>query len=215
MHKNKTTLVIVDDHPVLRRGLKALIEQDSQLQVRREFAGIRQTLDYLEKCQSLPHVALVDLSLQDGNGIDLIKTIANRFSAIKVLVLSILEESVFAARCLAVGARGYIMKSEGPDRMLAAVRAVAKGQLWLSESVSLALIDKQIANGRVEPQPEKLSRREREVLGYIRQGFKSGEIASIMGISSKTVNSHKESLKQKLGAITASQLAVYAGPVDA
>ena len=106
MHKNKTTLVIVDDHPVLRRGLNALIEQDSQLQVRREFAGIRQSLDYLEKCQSLPHVALVDLSLQDGNGIDLIKTIANRFSAIKVLVLSILEESVFAARCLAVGARG-------------------------------------------------------------------------------------------------------------
>ena len=214
MKLSKTTVIIVDDHPVLRRGLKAFIDQDLHLQVRKELASIDQTVAYLEKCQRLPQVALIDLSLADGNGLDLIKTISVRYSKINTLVLSMLEESVFAARSLAAGARGYIMKSESPDQILTAIKEVACGRLWLSQHASMALIDKQILAGRMGETPNKLSHREREVLSYISQGLKSSEIACVMGISSKTVNSHKESLKQKLGANSSSELSVFASLKD-
>lgn len=208
MSDKLVSVLVVDDHPVVRRGIEVLIKLEPKLYLKRDLGSYQETLDYLGSCQVLPNVAVIDLSLKDGNGIELIRIINQKYQSINILVLSMHEESVFISQCLRAGARGYIMKSSPPFKFIQAIKSVASGELWLSEEVAKSLLNKQYdLQKKVK---DKFSKREKEVLRLMAMGYKSADIAASLGISVKTINTHKENLKNKLGLSSIEQLIAYA-----
>ena len=211
VRKKMISILIVDDHPVLRRGLRFLLEQEPDFDVVKDLDGITDTLEYLESCESLPDVALVDISLKGETGIELIGTIRHRFPTVKNIVITMHEERVYGQRSLKNGALGYIMKSEDPAVVAYAIRKVNAGQLWISQDLSKIIVEQQYCkSSNSDENLLSFSSRERQVLLRISSGLKSSDIANDMGLSVKTINTYKERLKDKLGLESTSQLLKYA-----
>ena len=202
------SLLIVDDHPVVQRGLNLLIDQDPRFFLRKCLSNCQEALAYLASCQVLPQMALIDLSLPDGNGLQLIQRIHKDYRSIRVLAFSMHEESVFATQALHCGAKGYLMKSEPPEKLIAALHTIADGGLWVSPAVAQNVVQQQFE--QPGGQTTRCSVREQQVLDLIAQGLRTKEIAERMAISVKTVNTYKENLKAKLGLASVAQLMVYA-----
>lgn len=206
----KIKVLIVDDHPVLRQGLKLLINQEKDLQVCGEAEDSRQALQVIKTLK--PDLAIVDLSLKKASGIDLIKDIRTVSTRLIVLVLSIHDESFYAERALRAGAKGYVMKQEGTETIVKAIRQVLKGEIYLSESMSKKLLQTAFSDelpGNV-PSPKQLSDRELEVLRLLGKGFSTQEIADQMCLSAKTIETHNQNIKNKLRFDSALKLRQYA-----
>lgn len=208
--KQKNRIFIVDDHPIVRKGLAQLINQENDLVVCGEADNAESALEFLNKAR--PDLAIVDISLRGIDGIELTKRMKARFDNIPVLVVSMHDESLFAERALRVGARGYIMKQEAIERMLEAIRKVLRGELYVSERVSANIV-KRFVDGKSErmSSPEELlSDREMEVFQLIGQGFTTRQIADQLHVSAKTVEAYRAKIKEKLDLKNATELLKHA-----
>jgi len=208
--KGKRKIFIVDDHPIVRKGLSQMINQEADLVVCGEADSAQHALESLKKSQ--PDLMIVDISLQGIDGIELIKIIKTRYGNLPVLVVSMHDESLFAERALRVGARGYIMKQEAIEKMMEAIRRVLRGELYISEGVSANIV-KRFIDGKAETTKsaiEILSDRELEVFQLIGQGIGTRQIADNLNVSIKTVESYRANIKEKLKLKNATELMKHA-----
>ena len=202
------SIFIVDDHPLVRHGLRLLIEGEPEYSVYGEAASIRETLLAISAAR-LPDLVIIDLSLPDGNGLSLIKRLLARFPNLLILVSSMHDENMFAERVLRAGAKGYINKQAGAEDFIAAIKQILDGKTCFSPQVMqhFSLSDS-IINQQEELSPvQKLSNRELEIFEHIGQGLGTGDIARRLKLSIKTVETHRANIKNKLGLTSADELA--------
>ena len=202
-------IVVIDDHPLFRRGLEQLINSsDDDFNVCGEASDAATGMEIIRRLR--PDLAIVDLSLPGANGIELIKNIRAEFKQLPVLILSMHDESLYAVRGLRAGAQGYVMKEEALENVIVAIREVLAGRPYLSRDMSAKLITN-FAGGNVQASPtDKLSDRELEILELIGKGRDVREIARALHISGKTVETHRAHIKEKLNLKNARQVARFA-----
>lgn len=196
-HEGKR-IVIVDDHPIVRDGLKQMIEQASGIRVCGEASNADEALRVVKELK--PDLVLVDVFLDGINGIELTKLLCEKHPSIRVLVLSMHDESLYAERAIRAGARGYVMKQEASLTILNAMTKVLEGGVYVSDAVRTTISD--IEPGRFNLDPEtirrQLSSRELAVFEAIGQGLDRPDIADALDISIKTVETHRSNIKYKL-----------------
>lgn len=202
----KKRIVIVDDHPIIRQGFAQLINQEEDLAVIGEAEDAPGAVELIEETK--PDLALVDLSLKNSNGIELIKDLGKIQPELKVLVISLHDESVYAERALRAGARGFIMKAEATESVMTAIRMVLRGEIYLSEKMRNHLLSSMTGGGssRALSPTELLSDRELEVFQAIGRGASTREIAESLCLSVKTIETYKSHLKQKLDLKNSTEL---------
>jgi DNA-binding NarL/FixJ family response regulator len=203
-------ILIVDDHPMMRKGLAQLIDNEPDLKVCAEADTAGQAIDLVVKQKF--DLALLDISLPDKNGLELIKDIRALNPELPVLVVSMHDELIYAERVLRAGGQGYIMKQEGGVKFLAAIRQVLSGHVYVSQIMSTRILD--VFSGKQNRDSgspvRKFSDREFEIFQLVGQGVGTGEIAERLRLSIKTVETHRASIKKKLGVKTAVELVRYA-----
>jgi len=204
----KFKIVIVDDHPVMRMGLSAMINGTSDLQVVAEAGSSNEAIEVMESLNGEFDLAILDMSLPDRNGLELLKDLRAMDGNVRCLFISSHDENIYAERVLRAGGRGYVMKDRAPDCLVEAVRTVLKGGVFLSPEMT-AKIMQTLASGKVGGLTA-LTDRELEVYRYIGEGKSSREIAGIMGISIRTVDAHRTHIKDKLGLRDAADLTYQA-----
>jgi DNA-binding NarL/FixJ family response regulator len=202
-------IVLVDDHPLFRKGLQQLINSTDETCCVCGEAG--DAAEGMTKIRQLkPDLVIVDLSLPGANGIELIKNIRAEFPKLPVLILSMHDESLYALRALRAGAQGYVMKQEALENVIGAIREVLAGRPYLSTEMSAKLITN-FASGTSQGGPtDKLSDRELEILELIGKGRDVHEIAEALHISRKTVETHRAHIREKLGLKNARQVNRFA-----
>jgi DNA-binding NarL/FixJ family response regulator len=205
----KSKVFLVDDHPILRQGLGKLINDQPDMTVCGEAENPPHALEGIGRTK--PDLVLLDLSLAGGDGMELCRQLQERFSGLPVLVVSMHDESLYAERCLRAGAMGYVMKQEPPDRVVSAMRKVLSGNIYLSEAMSEKLLRNFSGGRRADAAPlERLSDRELEIFRLIGKGHSVRAIAEQLFLSPKTVEAHKEHIKQKLNLKSSNELLQYA-----
>ncbi len=204
--KRRSRILVVDDHPVVREGLALRIGREPDLAICCTAETAQQALAQIESGQA--DLAIVDISLGDSNGIELIKDIRACQPKLPVLVLSMHEESLYAQRALRAGAKGYIMKQEPMEKLLKAIRKVLAGGIYLSDPLTRQMINSAISGGPASiPSPiGRLSDRELEVFQLIGRGRTTHQIADALHLSMKTVSSHRESIKLKMELSNSAEL---------
>ena len=203
--KPAARVLIVDDHPAVREGLAIRLSRQPDLEVCGEaadaFAALRLAAD------SDPDVIVVDISLRTGDGIELIKRLKARGTRARMLVWSMYSESLYAERALHAGAAGYVTKEEATDTIVAAIRHVLAGGIYLSPRMTESVVRRSVAGSGEGPLPEPvagLSDRELEVFRHLGRGLDTHQIADLMQISPKTVETYRARIKEKLSLDTAS-----------
>jgi len=204
------SVLIVDDHPIVRQGLSQLINAEDDLEVCGDAATVEEALQSLG--ESYPDVVIVDLSLAHSDGLELIKEIRSETRDLPVLVLSMHDENMYAERLLSAGANGYIMKQAAADQLLIALRRVLAGGVYVSEHLGSSMIERFAGNDRKKASNpiERLSNRELQVLNLIGRGKTTREVAENLTLSVKTVESHRQRIKKKLNLQTSAQLVQFA-----
>jgi DNA-binding NarL/FixJ family response regulator len=201
---------IVDDHPLVRQGLKQLIGLEPDMEVCGEAESGPEAIRRVAEVR--PSVVTVDISLRDSNGLDLVKGLHDLIPGLPIVVLSMHDEAYYAERVLRSGASAYVMKDEPPETIVMAVRMALAGELRVSPRMSARLLSKVV--GRVgreaAPAVDGLSDRELEVLDLIGRGHGTRKIAGTLHISVKTVEAHRENIKRKLMLSDANDLVQYA-----
>jgi DNA-binding NarL/FixJ family response regulator len=193
----RTTFLVVDDHPIFRQGLVALVGSDPHYEIIAEAGSVGEALDVLER--RVPDMALVDISLLDQSGLELVKTIKASYPDVLILIISMHDETIYAERAIKAGARGYVMKQEAASVMLNAIRTVLSGKIYISAAMRDRLLESIFVTDEAKPTGvESLSDRELQVLELIGQGYGAAEIARMLNLSVKTVNVYREHLKEKL-----------------
>jgi DNA-binding NarL/FixJ family response regulator len=206
----KLHVLIVDDHPMMRQGLAQLINSEPDLAVCCEAGTAGQALDCITA--GAPDLMLVDITLPDKNGLELIKDIQSLHPELPMLVVSMHDESLYAERVLRAGGRGYIMKQEGGKKIMEAIRQVLRGQIYVSEKMSAKILET-FSGRRSEAGSSpvgKLTDREFEVFELIGRGTSTREIAQKLHLSPKTVEVHRLHIKEKLQLSHASELVLHA-----
>ncbi|HMB94627.1 MAG TPA: response regulator transcription factor [Tepidisphaeraceae bacterium] len=205
----RAKVLLVDDHPIVRQGLVQLINASPDLVVTGEASTGREAMEIIAK--SNPDIAIVDISLEDRNGVELIKDIIAQKPNLPCLALSMYDEAMYAMRVLRAGGRGYVMKHEVPKKVLGAIRQVLDGHVYLSEKMSTRLVDQMVQTAPGAPAPAaELSDRELEVLTLIGRGQSTRQIAEKLFLSVKTVEAHRERIKEKLQLKNGPELLRYA-----
>lgn len=208
--KPKTRVLLVDDHPILRAGLRKLIDQEADMVVCGEAEEGPKAFELAGTLT--PDVAVVDISLKGSNGIELIKNLKARYPDLPTLVLSMHDESLYAERALRAGSRGYIMKEEAIEQVLVAIRRALAGEIFLSDKMKSKMIQ-QMATGRTKSAAspiEQLTDRELEVFRLIGEGCSTRQIAGQLHLSVRTVEAYREYIKAKLGLKNATELVQHA-----
>ncbi len=201
-----TKIMIVDDHPAVREGLAVRICAQPDLEVCGEAADIPQAMDVAKSVS--PDVAVVDIQLKTGNGLDLIERLKAHDDSIRILVWSMYRDDIYAQRALRAGALGYINKECTTGRIIDAIRRVREGKIYLAEETANHLLNQHVA-GSKQGKPtgvESLSNRELEVFRYIGQGMSASQIAQRLRRSTHTVEAHRQAIKRKLKLKTAAEL---------
>jgi DNA-binding NarL/FixJ family response regulator len=209
--KLPSKIVVVDDHPIVRHGIVQLLNFEKDFRVCGEAENAVAALEIIEKTK--PDAVTVDITLQEGmNGVELIKHLHKRNPKLPILVLSMHEEQFYAERALRAGAKGYLMKQEASEKMVSALRKILKGEIYLSESMSLNLLSEMLEGKSAGKKPviHSLTDRELEIFNQIGRGFSAKKIASELNLSVKTVEAHRENIKAKLKLSTSSALMAYA-----
>jgi DNA-binding NarL/FixJ family response regulator len=196
--KKDVTILIVEDHPIFRKGLVQLINNEEHLDVLGEEEDYLDGLAAVKKLK--PDFVIVDISLKNSSGIDLIKDIKLYFPDLSVLALSLHDETIYAERVLKAGAMGYLMKQEAPEVVLKAIYQILEGNVFISDAMSSRILRKFVdGKDKAEESPvDRLTDRELEVYQLIGQGFSTREIADKLYISIKTVENHRAHIKEKL-----------------
>jgi DNA-binding NarL/FixJ family response regulator len=204
--ERKTSVFVIDDHPLVRDSLAMLINQQEDMQVCAEAEDMASAMRVL--AQAVPDIAIVDLSLKEGSGLDLIKQFKIKAPDMPVVVLSMHDEKLYAERCIRAGARGYVMKRESSKRIVAAIREVRAGRLFLSWQAASLFAERFVGarQGVVEAPVESLSDRELQVFALIGQGLPTRDIAGSLNVSVKTVQAYCARIKQKLHIGSATEL---------
>jgi len=211
--KTKTTakrILIVDDHPMMRTGLAQLIDNEPDLKVSAEADNAGQAINLVTKQKF--DLALLDISLPDKNGLELIKDIHAIHPHLPLLVVSMHDELIYASRVLRAGGRGYIMKQEGGQKFLHAIRQVLAGKIFVSEKMSSRILENFSGNQPKDYSSpvQQLSDREFEVFQFIGNGIGTRAISEQLHLSIKTVEVHRANIKEKLGLKTATELVRFA-----
>jgi DNA-binding NarL/FixJ family response regulator len=204
-------VLIVDDHPIVREGLAVRIAGQPDLEVCGAAGDVPGALALVDAVR--PDVAVVDISLKDGSGIDLIKRIKARSAPVAVVVWSMHPEGLYAERALRAGALGYVNKARDTEEILRAIRTVLAGKLHLSDELSEQLVSRLVGRGERDANGspvETLSDRELEAFELIGRGLATEEIARSMHVSPKTVETYRARIKQKLGLHRAAELVQHA-----
>jgi len=203
-----TKLLLVDDHAVVRSGLKMLLENEHDV----EIVGEAETaLDALQQAQNLkPNVILMDIGLPDMSGIEATREIKKRMPEVAIVALTIHEDEEYFFQMLNAGASGYVPKRAAPEELLTAIRAAANGQVYLYPSLAKLLVRDYLSGGRPEQPASDLTDREQEVLTYLAEGANNEEIATALVISPKTVARHRENIMRKLNLHSRADLVRYA-----
>ncbi len=203
-------VLIVDDHPIVRQGLRRIMDNEEDLSVCGEAETVRDARVAIKDLS--PDVMIADISLKQGDGIELVRDVRAHHSHLPILVLSMHDETIYAERMLAAGANGYIMKQAASDQFLIALRRVLDGGIYVSEAVGNNMIQKFAAGGSyISANPiDRLSNRELQILHMIGKGMSTRETAQSLNLSIKTVESHRQRIKRKLNLATGTQLVQYA-----
>lgn len=204
------TVFIIDDHPIVRKGLAQLLDEEPDLVVCGEAADVREARIGLERTR--PDVVILDLSLRDSDGLELIKEIRAKYGQLPVLVLSMHDETIYAERLLSAGANGYIMKQAASDQLVVALRRVLAGGVYVSDRIGASMIERfAVARRKHAIDPiERLSNREVQVLNLIGRGKSTREIAKDLCLSIKTIESHRQRIKKKLSLDSSPRLVQFA-----
>lgn len=207
----QTRIVIVDDHPFVREGLKQLLAGQAEFLLTAEAASVTDAQTAINGTP--PDVAVVDLALGSDDGVDLVRWIREHHPGVRVLVLSMQEEALYAERLLRLGVSGYVMKNVAGTDFLGALRKVARGQRHVSSAMGERLLS-QVARGRAPGREEDpvsaLTDRELEVFKLIGAGVSTREISQRLNLSMKTVDAHRRHMREKLNLRSTSELIRYA-----
>ena len=204
-------IVLVDDHPLMRKGLARTIEAEADLNVVGQMNSAEEALEALDELA--PDLAVVDISLPGMSGLELIKHLQSRFSDLATLVVSRHDESLYAERCIRAGAKGYVMKQEAGDVIVQAIRKVLDGRIFVSEEINERLLQQMAEGGqeRLMQSPlEVLSDRELEVFELTGKGSTTREIADRLHLSVKTIESYRARIKNKLDLDSANEFIQHA-----
>jgi DNA-binding NarL/FixJ family response regulator len=206
----KTKIYIIDDHPIMVQGLKELINNQRDMRVIGSTDDWHVALEQVKK--NPPDLIILDVTLKDANGIEVLKNLKIHVPHIKILMLSMHDESLYAMRSLKAGAQGYIMKQEAVEKVLGAIRQVLAGEVYLSESMSKRTMFQLLGRGgtRTGSPLEDLSDRELEVFTLIGQGCTTRQIAEKLHLSIKTVETHRAHIKEKLNLKNSTELVQHA-----
>jgi two-component system, NarL family, response regulator NreC len=204
-------ILLADDHTIMRKGLRLLLERQSDFEVVAEASNGREAIELTDR--ESPHVVLIDVAMPLLNGIEAAKRIATAHPKVAVVILSMHSDEGYVLRALRAGARGYLLKDSAEADLIQAVRAVAEGKAFFSPAVSKVLAEdyvRQIRQRGVEDTYDLLTARERELLQLIAELKSTKEIAEILGLSPHTVDTHRGNLMEKLGVHSAPELILYA-----
>lgn len=207
----KTKILVVDDHPLVRERVAELINQEPDLVVCGEAEDARQALKAV--AEHKPALAIIDITLKDTYGIELIKQLKDLYPDLPTLVLSMHDESLYGERALRAGARGYLTKQEATKKVVDAIRRVLRGDIYVSDKLAGSLVRK-VAGGNQQAAGgspvDVLTDRELEVFQLLGQGLTVKEVAERLFVSAKTVEAHREHIKQKLNFKTSNELLRFA-----
>ena len=208
--ESKTKIIVVDDHAIVRRGLSELINGEDDLMVCGQAEDAHQAMQAIKTLK--PDMVIVDISLKETSGMELIKDIKAQYPNLSVLALSMHDEAVYAERVLRAGADGYIMKAEATENIVTAMRKVLSGQIYLSDRMAPKMVRKLVGVApNVGASPiDCLSNRELEVFGLIGQGYATRQIAEKLYLSIKTIETYRAHIKEKLNLADAAELLQYA-----
>jgi DNA-binding NarL/FixJ family response regulator len=205
----KKRVFVVDDHPIVRQGLVQLVDSQPDMVSCGQGEDVYQSLAGIRAAK--PDLVLMDVSLKDGDGLELIKEIRAFNATLPLLMLSMHDETLYTERALRAGANGYIMKQEAPQALLAAMRKVLSGQVYVSEKMSTTLLQQMVGKkGLGELPMDRLTDRELEVFRMIGAGLSVKAIAEKLCLSGKTVEAHREHIKEKLNFKTSAELLRFA-----
>jgi DNA-binding NarL/FixJ family response regulator len=209
-NKPKIRLLLVDDHPIVRERLAELIAQESDLSVCGEAEDANEAIKAARELR--PDLAIVDITLKDTYGIELIKHLKEILPKLPVLVLSMHDESLYGERALRAGAKGYLTKQEATKNVIPAIRRILAGEIFVSEKMAATILQR-VAGGKPaggESPTDVLSDRELEVFQLLGQGLPVRQIAENLFVSVKTVEAHREHIKQKMNFKSSAELLRYA-----
>ena len=206
---SKVKILIVDDYPIIREGLTQLINHEDDLVVCAQAENAHQALLAINRAK--PDMAVVDISLKDRSGLELIKDIKAQYPDLAVLALSMYDESLYAERALRAGAKGYIMKAEATENVVKAIRQILAGRIYLSDKMTAKMMNK-LAGHKVDASSspvDRLSDRELEVFTMLGQGTGTRQIAEKLYLSVKTIETYRAHIKEKLDLADAEELRTY------
>jgi len=203
-------ILIVDDHPVLRRGMATLISNQPEFEICGEADSAQSGLQAMR--EQFPHIALVDITLPGTDGLELIKLMLAEQPKLRILVVSMHDESLYALRSLRAGAKGYLMKAEALEQIVTAVRKITAGDIYVTPRFSERLVFKAIQSleGGMGSPVDRLSDRELEVLRLLGKGLGTRDIARTLHLSVKTIETHRAHIKEKLGFKEAAEMVRFA-----
>jgi DNA-binding NarL/FixJ family response regulator len=207
---SKRNILLLEDHPIVRQGLEQMINHEADLHVCGTAEDADRALQLIDEAQ--PDLLLLDISLQGANGLEVLKVVRERHPQLRVLILSMHDERLYAMRALGAGAAGYVMKQEATENVLTAIRRVLDGDVYLSAQMERKSMQ-QFVGRRAIPKGtplEDLSKRELEVFELIGQGQRTKQIAEALHVSVKTVESHRQHIKEKLGLSNGQELVQHA-----
>jgi len=204
----KARILIVDDHPIVRQGVAMLINQEPEMHACSEVGDVPQALAVL---QSSPHdMAIVDLSLLGFSGLELVKQLRHKYPELFILVMSMHDEAIYAERVLRAGAHGYLMKHEGTDTVLRAIRQILSGERYISDRMRSRMIDQMLQGDKEQSPIGGLTATEFEILHLIGMGLENTEIANKLARSIKTIESHRANIRKKLNLGSGNELTYFA-----
>jgi two-component system response regulator NreC len=208
---SRITVLLADDHTIVRKGLRSLLEAEADIDVIGEAEDGREAI---EKTSELhPDVVVMDITMPGINGLEATRQIKQRSSGVQVVVLTMHTAAEYILQILRAGASGYLIKRAAPSELISAVRAAYRGESFLSPSVSKTVIDDYLRKAEVlagENSHERLTPREREILQLIAEGYSNRGMAELLCLSIKTIQSHRANLMSKLGIYTTAELTQYA-----
>ncbi len=210
MRKNIINIIIVEDHPIFRMGMKEMIEHESDMSVCGEACDVIGALKLIR--EKRPDIVIVDLSLKESNGLDIVKEIADYHKPMACLVLSMHDEALHAERCIMAGAKGYIMKQEASESVIVAIRRIMDGHIHVSPTIMSHILNSfQRQPDMLHESPlKRITDREFEIFQLIGRGMSSKQIANQLNISVKTIGTYRERIKEKLNLKSAGELVRYA-----
>jgi len=210
-NRERKQVLLVDDHPVFREGLNSVLAREADLVVVGQASNARQGMAAVEKLK--PDVLLLDLNLPDKSGLELVKDLRAIHPELAILIISMSDEAIHAERLLRAGANGYVMKDEGPEQILHALRQVLRQQVYVSESMSARILKSLSSTDRTKARNSPiacLTDREFEIFQLIGKGHKGRDIARQLNVSHKTIDAHRGHIKEKLKLASGMELICYA-----